>query len=96
MSMSEQVPKGVQAYRWGVSIGTAATTALAGLIFNTVLKTADDVGTLKTDVATMKATQVHQTSRIEAVERRNEEQDRKIDDVRREIYGFSSLPRRTP
>ena len=80
------VPKGVQAYRWGVSLGMAATVALAGLILSTVKETAADVGTLKTDVATMKATQVHQTSRIEAMERRNDEQDRKLDEVRSHMW----------
>lgn len=88
MSMSGQVPKGVQAYRWGVSIGTGATVLLTLWILDTVKGTAADVNTLKVDVSTVKATQSHQSSRIEAVERRNEAQDRKLDDLQQRYWSM--------
>ncbi|RUP36274.1 MAG: hypothetical protein EKK60_15470, partial [Gordonia sp. (in: high G+C Gram-positive bacteria)] len=72
--MSERVPKGTQAYRWLVGIGTAATVALATLILTTVKETAADVNVLKVAVSTVQAMQAHQSSRIEAVERRNDAQ----------------------
>lgn len=90
--MSEQqTPKGTQAYRWLVGIGTAASTALAVLILNTVKETAKDVTVLQVDVSTVKAMQVHQTARIEAVERRNDLQDSKLDTLSQQIWRFSPL-----
>jgi mannitol-specific phosphotransferase system IIBC component len=90
-SMSEQVPKGTQAYRWLVGIGTAATVSLASMILSTVKETAADVNSLKIDVSTVKAMQTHQTARIEAVERRNDAQDLKLDSLSQQIWRFSPL-----
>lgn len=89
--MSDMTPKGTQAYRWLVGIGTAATVALATLILSTVKETAADVNSLKIDVSTVKAMQVHQTARIEAVERRNDAQDTKLDTLSQQIWRFSPL-----
>lgn len=89
--MSEQVPKGTQAYRWLVGIGTASTTALAVLILSTVKETAADVNLLKVDVSTVKAMQTHQTTRIDSVERRNDAQDVKLDTLSQQIWRFSPL-----
>lgn len=88
--MSE-VPKGTQAYRWLVGIGTAATTSMAYLILSTVKETAADVNLLKVDVSTVKAMQTHQTTRIDAVERRNDAQDLKLDSLSQQIWRFSPL-----
>ena len=92
--MSEQVPKGTQAYRWLVGAGTAATVALATLILSTVKETAADVNVLKIDVSTVKAMQTHQTARIEAVERRNDAQDLKLDTLSQQLWQFSPVPRK--
>ena len=71
--------KGVQAYRWLVSIGTGATVLLALWILDTVKGTARDVTVLQVDVSTVKAMQIYQNTRIDAVERRNDLLDSKID-----------------
>jgi len=92
--MSEQIPKGTQAYRWLVGIGTASTTALAVLILSTVKETAADVNLLKVDVSTVKAMQTHQTARIEAVERRNDSQDVKLDTLSQQLWRFPPVPRK--
>ncbi len=92
--MSEQVPKGTQAYRWLVGAGTAATVALATLILSTVKETAMDVNLLKIDVSTVKAMQTHQTARIEAVERRNDAQDLKLDTLSQQLWQFSPVHRK--
>lgn len=89
--MSEQVPKGTQAYRWLVGVGTAATLMLATLILSTVKETAADVNVLKVAVSTVQALQNHQSSRIEAVERRNDAQDTKLDSLSQQIWRFSPL-----
>lgn len=88
--MSE-VPKGTQAYRWLVGIGTAATVALASLTLSTVRETAKDVTVLQVDVSTVKAMQIYQNTRIDAVERRNDLQDTKIDTLGQQIWKFSPL-----
>ena len=92
--MSEQVPKGTQAYRWLVGMGTAATVALATLILSTVKETAADVNVLKVAVSTVQALQHHQSSRIEAVERRNDAQDLKLDTLSQQLWRFSPVPRK--
>ena len=92
--MSEPIPKGTQAYRWLVGAGTAATVALATLILSTVKETAMDVNLLKIDVSTVKAMQTHQTARIEAVERRNDAQDLKLDTLSQQLWQFSPVPRK--
>lgn len=92
--MSEQVPKGTQAYRWLVGMGTAATVALATLILSTVKETAADVNVLKIAVSTVQALQHHQSSRIEAVERRNDAQDLKLDTLSQQLWQFSPVPRK--
>lgn len=80
---------GVQAYRWLVTIGTGATSLLAVLILNTVQRTADDVNGLKVDVSTVKTTQLHQNTRIDAIERRNEAQDTKIEALQQSIWRYA-------
>lgn len=92
--MSEQVPKGTQAYRWLVGAGTAATVALATLILSTVKETAADVNVLKIAVSTVQAMQTHQSSRIEAVERRNDAQDLKLDTLSQQLWRFPPVPRK--
>ena len=92
--MSEQVPKGTQAYRWLVGAGTASTVALATLILSTVKETAMDVNVLKVAVSTVQALQHHQSSRIEAVERRNDAQDLKLDTLSQQLWQFSPAPRK--
>lgn len=89
--MTDQVPKGTQAYRLLVGIGTAATTALAALTLSTVRETAKDVTVLQVDVSTVKAMQIYQSSRIEAVERRNDLQDTKLDSLGQQIWKFTPL-----
>ncbi len=79
--MSEQAArdgKGIQAYRWWMAVGVAATTTLTGLILATVQKTADDVTVLKVGFSTLSANQLHQSARMDAIEKRNEQQDDKI------------------
>lgn len=83
--------KGVQAYRWLVGIATAGTAFLAMSILATVRETAKDVTVLQVDTSTCKAMQVHQSSRIEAVERRNDAQDTKLDALSQQMWQFSPL-----
>lgn len=94
MSEAPTNSKGVQAYRWLVSIGTGATVLLALWILDTVKGTAADVNSLKIAVSTVKAMQTHQTARIEAVERRNDAQDVKLDSLSQQIWRFSPLLQR--
>lgn len=89
--MSEPIPKGTQAYRWLVGMGTAATVALTALILSTVKEMAADVNVLKIAVSTVQALQTHQTARIESVERRNDAQDTKLDSLSQQIWRFSPL-----
>jgi len=90
--MSEQVAKvgpGVQAYRWWVAVGVAATTGLAWLILSTVRETATDITMLKVAFERLTTTQGHQSSRIDAIERRNDQQDEKIGDLQRQVWRMS-------
>ena len=80
--------RGVLAYRWMLGVASGATSLLALLILATVKETAADVNTLKIDVSTVKATQGHQNARIDGVERRNDQQDGKIDDLQRRVWRF--------
>ncbi len=94
--MSEAATKdsrGVQAYRWWMALGTAATGAVAIWTLTTVQKTADDVSALKTGFATLTATQNHQASRLDSIERRNDQQDEKIGDLQRQVWRMTpSVP----
>lgn len=78
--------RGVQAYRWLVTIGTSAAVALGGLIFATVRETASDVTALKIQLSTLTANQLHQSSRIDSIERRNDLQDNSIIDLQRRVW----------
>lgn len=78
--------KGVSAYRWWLSVGMSATLALVGLILTTVKETANDVTLLKVQVSAMAATQLHQSARIDAIERRNDAQDTSIIDLQRRVW----------
>ena len=86
MSDATKDSRGVQAYRWLLSAGVAASTALAGLILSTVQKTADDVTALKVGFSTLSANQLNQSTRIDAIERRNDQQDEKIGDLQRQVW----------
>jgi hypothetical protein len=90
LSLSEG-PNGTQAYRWLVGLGTASIAALAYLVLSTVKETAAGVDLLKVELSTVKAMQTHQSSRIEAVERRNDAQDTKLDSLSQQIWRFSPL-----
>ncbi|TAJ91003.1 hypothetical protein [Reyranella sp.] len=59
--MSEETKNslGVQAYRWWMAVGVAATATLAGLILKTVKETATDVTALKSGFAALTTTQIH-------------------------------------
>lgn len=85
--------RGVSAYRWWISVGMTATLALVGLVLTTVKETASDVTALKVQVSTMAATQMHQSSRIDAIERRNDAQDAGIVDLQRRVW---RMPERVP
>lgn len=78
--------RGVQAYRWWVAVGTAGTAALAGLILSTVQDTAKDITTLKVGFAGLSTTQIHHAARLEGIERRNDEQDKRIGELWQRFY----------
>lgn len=85
--------RGVQAYRWWMAVGTTAAVTLAGLILSTVQDTAKDITTLKVGFAGLSTTQIHQGARLEGIDRRNDDQDRRIDELRQRIYQTpASLP----
>lgn len=97
--MSEQGAKdsrGIQAYRWMLSGGVAATLALGGLILSTVQKTADDVSTLKAGFASLTTTQIHQGARLDAIDRRNDQQDQKIEGLQQRVYQMGANSPRVP
>lgn len=85
--------RGVQAYRWMVSLGMAATVALAGLILSTVKETANDVTNLKIQFSTLTTTQFHQSSRMDSMDRRNDGQDNAIGELQRQVWQW---PRNAP
>jgi hypothetical protein len=84
---------GMQAYRWWVAVGVAATTALAWLILTTVKETAADITALKIGFSGLTTTQVHQGARLDAIEKRNDQQDEKIGDLQRQVWRMTpSVP----
>jgi hypothetical protein len=91
MSESNGTGKGVQAYRWMVTVGMAATVSLAGMILKTVSETASDVTALKIQITTLTANQLHQSSRIDSIERRNDLQDNSIIDLQRRVWRLPAL-----
>lgn len=90
--------KGVQAYRWLVSVGIAAITTLCTIVLLTVQRTADDVSNLRSGFATLTTTQTHQSARMDSIDKRNDEQDKKIENLKDRIYqiGLSIFPRSAP
>jgi hypothetical protein len=98
-SMSEQPAKdsrGIQAYRWWMAVGVAATATLAGLILTTVKETATDVSTLKAGFASLTTTQIHQGARLDAIDRRNDQQDQKIEGLQQRVYQMGANSPRVP
>lgn len=78
--------KGIQAYRWWVAVGVAATTALAVWTLTTVKETAADITALKVAFSVLTTTQSHQGARLDSIERRNDQQDEKIGDLQRQVW----------
>ena len=78
--------RGVQAYRWWISVGMTATLALVGLILTTVKETASDVTSLKIAISNLTTTQSHHTSRMDSIDRRNDLQDQKIETLQQQIW----------
>jgi hypothetical protein len=69
-----------------VAVGTAGTAALAGLILSTVQDTAKDITTLKVGFAGLSTTQIHHAARLEGIEKRNDDQDKRIGELWQRIY----------
>jgi hypothetical protein len=78
--------RSAQAHRWLISLGTSLTVALASFILATVKETASDVTALKIQMSTLTATQAQQTNRLDAIDRRNDQQDVKIDELQRRVW----------
>lgn len=93
---------GLQAYRIWVSVATAGMVVLCGLILSTVKETSNDVNALKVDMGQIKSAQAHQNSRIDRIEKLNDQQDERLIKFQDEFWktinriNFSPPPIPTP
>lgn len=81
---------GVQAYRWLTLIGMLILTALSGRVLLQVDKTSDKVEALQLQVTSVTSTMNSRidahVQRLDTSDRRNDNQDAKIDDLQRRVW----------
>lgn len=90
MSDASNSGKGVQAHRWLVTIGMSFLVALSARVMVTIDRTAEKVDALQLQVTGIAGVldgriNVH-VQRLETIDRRNDAQDLKIDDLQRRVW----------
>ena len=90
MSDASNGNKGVQAYRWLVTIGMALITALSWRQLDQIDKMAAKLEALQIQVTTLSSTSDGRTSahaqRLDAHDRRNDRQDQQIGELQRRVW----------
>jgi hypothetical protein len=93
MSDATNGTKGVQAYRWLVTIGMALITALSWRQLDQIDKMAAKLEALQIQVTTLSSTAEVRASahamRLDAHDRRNERQDQQIEELQRRLWQLS-------
>lgn len=84
--------KGVQAYRWIVSLGIAALGALSLRVLMTVDDMAKDVRSLQVKVEVLTTTVTNLAGQLAAAERRNDTQDVKLYEIERRVWQLAPRP----
>ncbi len=90
--------KGIQAYRWLVTIGMALITALSWRQLDQIDKMAAKLEALQIQVTTLSSTTEGRSNasaqRLDTAERRNDRQDQQIEDLQRRLWQIA--PARSP
>ena len=90
--------KGIQAYRWLVTIGMALITALSWRQLDQIDKLAAKLEALQIQVTTLSSTTEGRSNasaqRLDTAERRNDRQDQQIEDLQRRLWQIA--PARSP
>lgn len=98
MSDTTNGNKGIQAYRWLVTIGMALITALSWRQLDQIDKMAAKLEALQIQVTTLSSTTEGRSNasaqRLDTAERRNERQDQQIEELQRRLWQIA--PARSP
>lgn len=90
MSDATNGTKGVQAYRWLVTIGMALIVALSWRVLDQVDKMAAKLEALQIQVTTLSSTSEGRTNahaqRLDSHDRRNDRQDQQIEELQRGLW----------
>jgi hypothetical protein len=90
--------KGIQAYRWLVTIGMALITALSWRQLDQIDKMAAKLEALQIQVTTLSSTTEGRSNasaqRLDTAERRNDRQDQQIEELQRRLWQIA--PTRSP
>lgn len=90
MSDATNGTRGVQAYRWLVTIGMALITGLSWRVLDSIDRMSVKIEALQIQVTTLSSTAegriVALGQRLDSGERRNDAQDVKIDDLQRRVW----------
>jgi hypothetical protein len=90
MSDAGNGTKGVQAYRWLVTIGMALITTLSWRQLDQIDKMAAKLEALQIQVTTLSSTSEGRTNahalRLDAHDRRNDRQDQQIEELQRRLW----------
>jgi hypothetical protein len=90
--------KGIQAYRWLVTIGMALITALSWRQLDQIDKMAIKLEALQIQVTTLSSTTEGRSNasaqRLDTTERRNDRQDQQIEELQRRLWQIA--PARSP
>jgi hypothetical protein len=90
--------KGIQAYRWLVTIGMALITALSWRQLDQIDKMAAKLEALQIQVTTLSGTSEGRSNasaqRLDTAERRNDRQDQQIEELQRRLWQIA--PTRSP
>lgn len=90
--------KGVQAYRWLVTIGMALITGLSWRQLDQIDKMAVKLEALQIQVTTLSGTTEGRSNasaqRLDTAERRNDRQDQQIEELQRRLWQIA--PTRSP
>ena len=82
--------KGIQAYRWLVTIGMALITALSWRQLDQIDKMAAKLEALQIQVTTLSSTAEGRSNasaqRLDTAERRNDRQDQQIEELQRRLW----------
>jgi hypothetical protein len=79
---------GVQAYRWLVAAGLALLTLLSQRTLAGIDDTAKAVNDLRAVVQSMQGTTNTHAHRLDSIDRRNDQQDTKIDAIQLKVWGM--------